>query len=288
MTRTLEAHLEELLGVTDVQELSGGHQSRVYLATSSGGEGVVLKLIEQIGLPADVLHERVGMLSALGGRTDVVCAPVPVRGQFIHELSHEQVGARYAVCYQLAPGREPDVGDAGDAATMGHTLAGLHAHLAELPSFDLPPMTGFRDLAAMSLAVASGRPQLLHGDFNSANVRVDHNRVRVFDFDDAGYGPVQFDLAHALYVVMFDAVTAGDPDQYDVFKASFLPAYCASARAEYAEAELNPLIDHRVAVLNAWLADPSQAPPGIRNSSTAWLDTLRGFVSDYRAAPRGD
>lgn len=289
-TRTLEAHVERALGLTDLHELSGGHQSRVYLANSSGGERVVLKLVEQAGLPRAVLDRRVAMLSALGGRTDVACAPVRVRGQLIHELAHEQVGPRYAICYQLVPGRRPDVGDAGDAATMGRTLADLHAHLAELPAFDLPAMTGFGDRVATSLAGALGLPQLLHGDFNSANVRVDgnHDRVRVFDFDDAGYGPVQFDLAHALYVVLFDAVTSGDPDRYDVFRTSFLPAYCATARADYSEAELNPLIDHRVAVLDYWLADPSQAPPGIRNSSSAWLDTLRGFVSDYRGAPRTD
>lgn len=287
-TRTLEAHIEHVLGLADLQELSGGHQSRVYLANSSGGERVVLKLVERAGLPRAVLDRRVAMLSALGDRTDVVCAPVPVRGQFIHELAHEQVGPRYAVCYQLASGHEPDVGDAGDAATMGHTLAELHARLAELPAFDLPTMGGFRDRAAMSLAEGLGLPQLLHGDFNPANVRVEHDQVRVFDFDDAGYGPVQFDLAHALYVVLFDAVTAGDPDRYDVFKASFLPAYCASALTEYSEAELNPLIDHRVAALDSWLADPSQAPPGIRNSSSAWIATLHGFVSDYRGAPRSD
>jgi len=55
--------------------------------------------------------------------------------------------------------------------------------------------------------------------------RFDGSTVRVFDFDDCGYGPTSFDIANALYMVLFDVSTAGYSGRYEAFAASFLAGY---------------------------------------------------------------
>ena len=47
----------------------------------------------------------------------------------------------------------------------------------------------------------------------------------MFDFDDCGYGPTSFDIANALYMVLFDVSTAGYSGRYEAFAASFLAGY---------------------------------------------------------------
>lgn len=276
----LATHIHAKLGLSDLRELSGGHQSSVYLAKSNG-EAVVLKLVDALAVERDVLQARLTMLSALGRRTEVVCAPVAIHDLFVHELERDDGVRCYAVCYQFAAGDQPDVADPGDAAMMGRELAQLHRHLAGLPIFNLPVITAFRDRPDAASTGGYGPQQLLHGDFNSANIRVASGQPRIFDFDDSGYGPVEFDLAQALYVVLFDAVTLQESSRYDVFRTNFLTAYNERAGVEQSDNALDSLITQRVLALDSWLTDRSQAPPGIQNSSAEWLRTLRGFVDDY-------
>ena len=220
----MAADIHAKLGLSDLHELGGGHQSSVYLANSNG-EPVVLKLVEALGVDRDALQTRLTMLSALSRRTEAVCAPVAIHDDVVHVLERDNGAHCYAVCYQFAVGEQPDVTHPGDAAMMGRELADLHRHLAALRPFDLPVITGFRRHADETPISGCGPQLLLHGDFSSANIRVTAGRSRIFDFDDSGYGPIEFDLAQALYVVLFDAVTRKEPSQYEFFKANFLAGY---------------------------------------------------------------
>jgi Ser/Thr protein kinase RdoA (MazF antagonist) len=276
----VSAGIRARLGLRDLQRLGGGHQSSVYLADSNG-EPVVLKLVEALGVDRETLRARLRMLSILSRRTDAVCAPVPIRDDIVHELERDDGGRCYAVCYQFAVGEQPDVTTAGDAALMGRELENLHRHLAALPPFHLPVIAGFRRHSDGAPGGGYGPQQLLHGDFNSANIRVAAGRSRIFDFDDCGYGPIEFDLAQALYFVLFDAVTRQEPTRYEVFRTNFLAGYGERIGIAQSDTVLNFLIAQRVRTLGSWLADLSQAPPGIRNSSAEWLATLRGFVDGY-------
>jgi len=58
-----------------------------------------------------------------------------------------------------------------------------------------------------------GTYSVIHADLRSANVLVKGDQVHVIDFDDAGFGWHQYDLA----VVLFDYVTS--PDQESIREA---------------------------------------------------------------------
>jgi len=115
--------------------------------------------------------------------------------------------------------------------------------------------------------------QLLHGDFNSSNVRLTSTGVWVFDFDDAGLGPVEFDIANALYMVLLDSSTNdGSTASYDTFRGAFVAGYARTADRSVDDSFLNSLIDMRVRALDYWITHPGDAPIGIRTSSVEWMD----------------
>lgn len=271
------------LGLTDARELFGGHQSTV-LRVEFAGSPVVLKLIDAVGVEPQLLDTRVAMVLRLAALSDAVCAPVAIRDRFVHEFNFADSPGCYGICYEFADGVSPDVGDPDDAALMGRELGRLHRYMAQLPAVDLPVMTGFADTSAEEHRQC-GPPQLLHGDFNSANVRLTPGRPRIFDFDDSGYGPVEFDLAQALYVELFDAGGRRN-GRYASFRRNFLNAYTESSRAEWSADSLDTLITKRVRALEGWLDDLSHAPAGIRNSSAEWHKRLRAFVNDYDSSDK--
>ena len=125
--------------------------------------------------------------------------------------------------------------------------------------------------------------QLLHGDFNALNVIVTPAGPRLIDFDDCGYGPVAFDVANALYMVLFDASVGDRPKLYATFRPGFLAGYRQAAGRPLDDGEVDGFIDARVAALGRWLDDLPNAPIGIRTSSPEWLQTLRAFVAGYRS-----
>jgi Ser/Thr protein kinase RdoA (MazF antagonist) len=130
-----------------------------------------------------------------------------------------------------------------------------------------------------------GRHQLLHGDFNAGNVRDVNGVIRVFDLDDCGYGPPAFDVANALYMVLFDAVVHTTVESYETFRRSFVSGYVDLSRQDLADDALDRLIDLRVEALRRWLADLDTAPVGIRTASHDWLETLRSFAATHRPMP---
>ena len=106
---------------------------------------------------------------------------------------------------------------------------------------------------------------------------------RLIDFDDCGYGPVAFDVANALYMVLFDASVGDRPKLYATFRPGFLAGYRQAAGRPLDDGEVDGFIDARVAALGRWLDDLPNAPIGIRTSSPEWLQTLRAFVAGYRS-----
>ena len=241
------------------------------------------------------LLTRLDALVRLGETDRDVCAPVPVRGRLVNDIASGDGRRLWAVAYDFAAGIAPDIDSTDDARRMGRALARLHASMAALPRYDLPPLTAFpptsdldavaRDLGLPAApdppAPDDGPSQLLHGDFSSKNVRVDGSTWRIFDFDDCGYGPVRHDLAHSLYFVLFGAMTTAEPGTYPRFRDGFLDGYRQQAGTTPAEEVLDALITCRVLTLASWLAHPDTSPPGIRNASPEWRDGLAAFVRRY-------
>lgn len=271
------------LGITDVEELHGGKQARVF-AGRRHGLRLVLKLLAARDADRSALAARLDMLGALAASDRHVCAPVPLDGRLVNEvvIGDDPV---LAVAYEFVEGREPDLDRAADVVEMGRTLADLHTALARLPAYELPVVAALRARADLTLAPTS-RTQLLHGDFSAENVRITAAAMRVFDFDDCGYGPVEFDVANALYVVLFSATVDGPPGRYGSFRSSFLRGYDERSDRKIDDTTVESLITARVIALATWVDDLATAPIGIRNSSKEWIATLRSFTASYLDTPR--
>lgn len=147
----------------------------------------------------------------------------------------------------------------------------------------LPLISALR-VASTVRADAASTDQLLHGDFSASNLRQTDDGVRVFDFDDCGYGPPEFDVANALYMVLFDQTVHGTFPTYETFRRSFIDGYLNSSEPSIGLGTLDHFIDLRVQALAAWLDDLDSAPTGIRTAPSAWHATLRSFVSAYRSS----
>jgi Ser/Thr protein kinase RdoA (MazF antagonist) len=259
----LSEHLLEFLGATACQELKGGHQARVFRVSPAQGETIIAKVLAD-GIEQTELECRVGVIASLSEFAPQVCRPLPVRGRLVNQIA-ATAGPAWLTCYE----------DAGS-----HALAQLHAAMRRLPQTNLPVVGALR--AAGWECAADDPPQLLHGDFNASNLRECAGHIRVFDFDDCGYGPTVFDVANALFMVLFDATVGGRVDTYETFASEFVAAYDEAAGYALRGDALKAHIDGRVATLKMWLDNDDLAPAGIRNASPAWRGVLRGFVSDYR------
>ncbi len=158
---------------------------------------------------------------------------------------------------------------------MGRTLARLHRSLALMPPIDVGHVAA---LEVGTPLVAGSAPQLLHGDFSSSNLRHHDGKLSVFDFDDCGYGPIEFDVANTLYMELFDAVMTNRIDRYRTFRTWFVDAYVSESGIDIHDDTLDAMIAVRRDALGYWIEHLDQAPIGIRTSSPEWLEQLRGFV----------
>ena len=269
------------LRVDDVEELAGGHQSRVFRVVGRNGLPAVAKVLESSMVDRTELDARLDVIVALADLDPRVCRPLLLGEQRVAELASPDGLECYIVCFEFAAGREPNPARASDARHMGAALSQLHVSMSQLPAAPLPVVTALRIMPDGS-APAAGAHQLLHGDFNASNLRVMSGAVRIFDLDDCGYGPRAFDVANALYMVLFDASIHGALKAYKTFRRCFVDGYAAASGSSLAEASLDRFIDLRVRALGSWLDDLGSAPTGIRTASTGWQATLRSFVADYR------
>lgn len=274
----LTRRLAALLSATEIEELGGGHQSRVFRVVRRGGEALVAKVQDATMVGRRDLDARTAVAVALAAVDPQVCRPLPIGGQYVTEVALAEGATGYVTCLELAEGVAPDPSDPADADRMGRALAQLHRSMSRLPPAPLPFVAPLRT-GAPSASTAGGPHQLLHGDFNVGNLRQTDDVLRIFDFDDCGYGPPTFDVANALYMVLFDSVVGEAPETYRTFRDPFVSGYVATSSHPIADDVVDRLVDLRVDALRRWLDDLDTAPVGIRTASSDWLATLRSFVA---------
>lgn len=279
----LAERLVAVLGVAEVEELDGGHQSRVFRVIGRTGLVTVAKVLDASMVDRGELDVRLAVTDALADLHPRVCRPLLTDGRRVTELTSADGGQRYIVCYEFALGTEPDPARAVDAGSMGAALSELHGSMSQIPATLLPVVDALRSVAVVG-APELGAHQLLHGDFNASNLRQADGAMKIFDLDDCGYGPPAFDVANALYMVLFDSVTRGTAETYETFRRSFVAGYVSGSGPLLPETSLDHLLDLRVRALALWLDDLDRAPIGIRTASRAWQATLRSFVASYRPA----
>ncbi len=281
----LAERLAGVLGTDKVEEVDGGHQSRVFRVVGRHGPAAVAKVLDASMVDRLELEARLDVTAALADLDPRVCRPLLIAQQRVTELTLADDQVRYVVCYEFADGHPPDPAKPAEAKRMGATLWQLHASMSQLGPTSLPPVPALRTVSAHGVPSA-GPTQLLHGDFNASNLREAGGVVRIFDLDDCGYGPPAFDVANALYMVLFDAVTQGTAETYETFRRSFVAGYVGASGPSLPEDSLDRFIDLRVRALGSWLDDLDNAPIGIRNASHAWQATLRSFVAGYQPTTR--
>lgn len=281
------------LPIADVRPVARGEQNFVFTC-SLRGERSILKATDSRHRSRAALETQLTMLGALRRYAANVCAPLPLGDDAIFET--DVAGTPfYLVAYPCAVGRDSEIVE--DGLPMGRALADLHAAMRRLPEYAFAQIAGGdnrakveraaralgvpeRVYAAALAGTAAGERQLLHGDFNAANLKIDGPTVNVFDFDNCAYGSPAFDLANALYMVLFDGVTrGGGTTPYRAFRQAFLGGYRAAGPLD--ERAIDAFMGYRVLLLASWLQRPDDAPLFIRQSSPAWLGALRTFVRTY-------
>ena len=148
----------------------------------------------------------------------------------------------------------------------------------QLDRVDLPAVAALAGAEQRTHDGVLGRRQLLHGDFSHANLLFADRRARVFDFDDCGYGPVEFEVGNTLYTMLFDAAMSSEMECYERFRSWFVDEYRSASGHDVPDALVEASIRSRVEALGRWIDQPDSAPIGIRTATPAWRDSLRAFV----------
>lgn len=246
--------------------------------TSLDGDAIVVKLTDSRLVDAS-FSLRIDLLASVSKVSASVVAPVPIRSALVNRLDRWLV-----VAFPLLVGEAPDVTSRRDVTELASTLAELHHVLARHGPVDLPAVAALRDHDARP-GNGFGPAQLLHGDFSNVNTLRVNGRLRVFDFDDCGLGPIEFEVGNTLYMVLFDAWMTSDPASYERFRTWFVDAYRSASDRPVTDAALDAAIQIRVGALDRWLSVPESAPIGIRTSTPEWRDTLRAFVEALAKTP---
>lgn len=256
-------------GIVDLVELQAGKQSRVFAARHGDGH-VAIKLTDRRLADPAVLEVRMAAVESLSRNVPEVVRPSRIDGGLVRVI-----GAWLMTATPLVSGDVIDLAMPDTAELMGGALARLHAALAHEPHHDLPPV------AALDTVAAGGDRagwQLLHGDFSDQNMISTSAGLRIFDFDDCGYGPIEYDIANSLYMVLFDSEVHARQHRYDTFRPQFLAGYAAESGRQLGDERIDEMIALRIRTLSRWLDDLVNAPIGIRTSTVEWQDTLRAFV----------
>ena len=241
------------------------------LTGSVNGRQAVVKLTDAQLADRGTLTSRMAMTESLAVITESVVAPIRINDSLVHA-----VGGWLLTATPFISGRHADIGLAADARLLGRTLGELHAALGGLEAWDLPPVA-----ALLADDADRSRWQLVHGDFSDQNLIVASSGPRIFDFDDCGYGPVLYDVANSLYMVLFDAEVNANRDRYIAFRSPFLDGYAAAPGRSVDSGVVDALIGARIDALARWLDDLDSAPIGIRTSSPEWQEVLRAFVTSH-------
>jgi len=263
------------LGFHGVTELGGGWQSRVFAAEGAAGS-LAVKLTQAHLVDRQVLEQKTALVDAVARLDTSVVPPVPVCGSLVYPFREWLMTAT-----SLIDGDRLEESDAAHSEILGESLAGLHRSMREIPAVDIPRVAALR-ADASHLGLSADSDQLLHGDFGISNVILTGSGIRIFDFDDCGYGPIEFDVANSIYMVGFDSwAKDGSMATFRVFRSAFVAGYSRSSDRTLDDASIDSLIDTRVMALRRWVANPATAPIGIRNSPAEWIETLERFVREW-------
>jgi Ser/Thr protein kinase RdoA (MazF antagonist) len=263
------------LGFHGVTELDGGWQSRVFAAEGAAGS-LAVKLTQAHLVDPKVLGQKAALVDDLARLDASVVAPVPVCGTLVYPFGEWLVTAT-----SLIDGDRLEESNAAHSELLGASLAGLHRSMREVPAVDIPRVAALRSNAGR-WGLSAESDQLLHGDFNTSNLIVTGAGIRIFDFDDCGYGPIEFDVANSIYMVGFDSwVKDGSMATFQTFRSAFVAGYSRSSDRTLEDASIDSLIDTRVMTLRRWAANASAAPIGIRNSPAKWIETLERFAREW-------
>jgi Ser/Thr protein kinase RdoA (MazF antagonist) len=260
----------EQMGLTVVGELNGGHQSRVVLVHRDD-EQLVIKLTDTRLVDLQEFETRIGLVRDLAEIDEHTVGPIEIGSSLINHLERW-----LAVAYPHVRGPNPDPENRAEVERLARSLAALHHSLRRLTNRPLPLVAALRASGPLVDAL-TGPIQLLHGDYSPANVILG-DRARVIDFDDCGYGPVEFELGNTLYMVLFDATLNNDPHSYERFRQWFCDSYTTAAATVLSEVDLDRSIELRRNALRHWLDHPAEAPIGIRSASPEWRRRLRTFA----------
>ena len=264
-----------VLGFADVAELGGGKQSRVFAADGVEGR-VAVKLTRRDLVDPTTVGQRAGLVERLAQIHPAVAAPISIHGSLVHPIDGWLVTAT-----ELIDGSRLVETNEADAIEMGSELAALHRSFRHMPPVDLPLVATLRTPAAAALPDANGR-QLVHGDFSTSNLLRTSAGVRIFDFDECGYGPAEFDVANTLYMDLFGRwAAAASLTPFRSFRTHLLQGYRQAGEDPLDLELVDELIGIRVLALRDWVLDPSIAPIGIRTSTDGWLETLRQFTDEW-------
>ena len=256
------------IGVTCGRELHGGYQSKVFAAERAGG-AVVVKLTDS-RLVDRAFQQRLEVAAAAAAIDDLVVGPIATEDGLVTQLDDWLV-----VVYPMASGTPPDIRVEHDVRRLASTLARLHRVFDQLGPFDVPTVAA---LTGPTDATGLGRQQLLHGDYSHANVVFSRRAVRVFDFDDCGYGPIEFEVGNTMYMMLFDAAMSSKMQDSARFRDWFVSEYRATSGHDVPDELLDRSIGLRVEALGRWVEHPETAPIGIRTATPAWRESLRVFV----------
>lgn len=285
------------LGMKDVKVISEGKQNYVY-SSLMRGKTTILKVTDARHRRLEALQIQSEMLKELSSYSSAVCAPIDILHRFpIVELKINDLDF-YVIAYPFAKGVTADINNPDHVDLMGTSLAILHNAMNELKLYAFDGIIEMSKSAAIAQVLFQLKGaetilanaikhfedcdmQLLHGDFNAGNLKVNGAQVRIFDFDNCVYGSTSYELAAALYMVLFGQVTQGELSVYHDFKKVFLEAYERTNPSAVDLHVINDLISYRVLLLASWLAQPDNAPLFIRQSSQQWLTTLKQFTLVY-------
>ena len=129
-------------------------------------------------------------------------------------------------------------------------------------------------------------PTLLHGDYGSHNLRMSAGEVRVFDFDECGVGPAEYDVANSLYLALFDlTVERGAGELFSAFRRDFLSSYDTVAATPLDRSAVDDLVILRAMMLSRWLAEPSIAPRGVAVVDVVWKTCFAEFITNFLTKP---
>lgn len=256
-------------GISDVIELQAGKQSSVFAAKVDGLD-VAVKLADRRLADPAVLEDRMAAVESIAVDLPEVVRPRRLDGELV-----QPIGGWLMTATPFVSGEALDLSRPETSELMGRTLARIHNAMAGVGLRDLPAVAA---LSTTPADVDRSTWQLLHGDFNDQNMIGTPVGLRVFDFDDCGYGPTEFDIANSLYMVLFDADVHDRAGLYDAFRPTFLTGYAEESGRQLDNEIIDELITVRIGVLARWLDDLPSAPIGIRTSSLEWQDTLRSFV----------